>query len=351
MFSRFSPFGSFFFALSLMSISSMVLCEISLPQGISNNAVAKANVNGETILFSFSGLTSGKTYKDVVSTVYSVNLATGKVNSLPGLPDGVGRLASVAATVNEQIYLFGGYSVAADHSEVSTPEVYRFNPLNNSYQLVSSMPIPVDDSVALVYMNRYVYLVSGWHNTDNVSLVQVYDSKDNVWFEATPFPGAPVFGHAAGIVDNQFIVADGVKVNGRVNGKNQYGPSDENWLAVIDRKDPKIIHWEKIPKHPFIPLYRMAATGVDSRVKIVFAGGSDNPYNFNGIGYDGNPSRPSGEVFAFDLEKHQWEKLNSLSKKTMDHRGLLDVNGTLYTLGGMGEKQQVLTGIQMISMD
>ena len=56
-------------------------------------------------------------------------------------------------------------------------------------------------------------------------------------------------------------------------------------------------------------------------------------------------------VFAFDLEKHQWEKLNSLSKKTMDHRGLLYVNGTLYTLGGMGEKQQVLTGIQMISMD
>lgn len=27
------------------------------------------------------------------------------------------------------------------------------------------MPVPVDDSVALVYRDRYVYLVSGWHET------------------------------------------------------------------------------------------------------------------------------------------------------------------------------------------
>ena len=83
---------------------------------------------------------------------------------------------------------------------------------------------PVDDTVALVYQNRYIYLVSGWHgsgiskSTGNVNLVQVFDSQQGRWFNATPFPGAPVFGHAGGIVDDQFLIVDGVKVNAVVNG-------------------------------------------------------------------------------------------------------------------------------------
>ena len=39
------------------------------------------------------------------------------------------------------------------------------------------MPVPVDDSVALSYKERYIYLISGWHNDGNVNLVQVYDTK------------------------------------------------------------------------------------------------------------------------------------------------------------------------------
>ena len=322
-----------------------------LPEPVANNAVAIAIVNGHKTLFSFNGLGNGKTYKDVNAKAYSIDLVSGESKKLSGLPDKLGRLASIAVTVNNEIYVMGGYSVGADHSEVSTPEVYRYNPKSANYTLVSNMPTPVDDSVALVYQQRYIYLISGWHNTDNVNLVQVYDTRENRWFEATPFPGAPVFGHAGGIIGNQFLIADGVKVNGKKDGKRIYGPSDENWLAIIDKNNPANIGWTKIKKHPHAPLYRMAATGVEQLNQIVFAGGSDNPYNFNGIGYDGNPSKPSKKLFGFNLKTSQWIEHSELDFASMDHRGLLVTDKAMYIVGGMGKQQRVLSEVQPIKLE
>jgi N-acetylneuraminic acid mutarotase len=329
----------------------------SIDMPITNNAVAQAQVKDQTLLFSFAGLHSGKTYRDVSAKAFSVNLDTGEAKTIAALPDNKGRLASIAATVNNQIYLFGGYTVAADHSEVSTPEVYRYNPVTNSYKLVSNMPTPVDDSVALVYQNRFIYLISGWHNSDNVDQVQVYDSQENRWFNATTYPGNPVFGHAAGIVGNRLLVVDGVKVVERVNGKNKYEPSKQNWLGEIDPNNPAKITWKAINKHPFSPLYRMAAMGVaydktkqfpklSEQGLILFAGGSDNPYNFNGIGYDGNSSEPSNKVFGFDLATQQWREFPPLNEPSMDHRGLLQHGQQFYIVGGMLAGQAVTNRLQ-----
>jgi Kelch motif len=325
---------------------STVKSPLNLFSAVANNAVALAEVDGDNHLFSFAGLGPKKTYDAVMSKAFSVNMVTGESKPIASLPDNRGRLASIAATVNNRIYLFGGYTVAADHSEVSTPEVYRYDPDIDSYELVSKMPTPVDDSVALVYKNRYIYLVSGWHNTNNVDLVQVFDTKNNQWFSATNYPGNPVFGHAAGIVGNQLLVADGVKVVARVNGKNQYAASEQNWLGEIDPSNPALIQWQAIPKHPYPALYRMAAVGVPKKNLILFAGGSDNPYNFNGIGYDGNPSKPSDKVFGYNLETSQWQGFQPLEFPSMDHRGLLFDGQQFYIAGGMTKTQEVTGKIQ-----
>ena len=324
--------------------------ESNLPRAVSNNAVTSAVLEGQEIIFSFSGLTNGKTYKDIISTGYSYNTQTNETKTLSNLADGLGRLASIAVTINNRILVIGGYTVAKDHSEKSTPEIVEYLPETNSYELITEMPVPVDDTVALTYKNRYLYLVSGWFDVDNVSLVQVYDLKENIWFNATPFPGSPVFGHAGGIVDNRMLIADGVKVIKRIEGKRVYGPSDENWLGTIHQSNPKIINWEKIKKHPFKPHYRMASTGVKSKKLILFAGGSDNPYNFNGIGYDGNPSKPSNHLFGYDLISNQWKIFKNKPLASMDHRGLIENNDKLYILGGMGEKQKVLSDIQIFEL-
>lgn len=47
------------------------------------------------------------------------------------VPGKVGRLAATAAAAGELAYVFGGYSVAADDTEVSTPWVHSFDPLTS----------------------------------------------------------------------------------------------------------------------------------------------------------------------------------------------------------------------------
>ena len=84
----------------------------------------------------------------------------------------------------------------------------------------------------------------------------------------------------------------------------------------------------------------MAAVG-DRQSRIFFAGGSANPYNFNGIGYDGVPSEPSAEVFSYNLENSAWECRGHLPEATMDHRGLLTHEGWFYIIGGMRNGQNV----------
>ena len=87
----------------------------------------------------------------------------------------------------------------------------------------------------------------------------------------------------------------------------------------------------------------MAATGWAKRNMIVFAGGSDNPYNINGIGYNKEPSAPSSHVWGYDIVKDAYVLFKDKPVPTMDHRGLIHLDGnTFLTLGGMGKDQAVL---------
>jgi len=79
-----------------------------LPKAVSNNAVAAVEVNGRVIAYSFAGLHSGKTWEDVTADAYACDLAAGECREIEGLPDQIGRLATVAAVADNQIYIFGG---------------------------------------------------------------------------------------------------------------------------------------------------------------------------------------------------------------------------------------------------
>ena len=313
-----------------------------LPIAHANNAVAAAiNENGALTFYSFNGLTAEKTWNATSHEAFACVPQKG-CNAIAPVPVEKGRLASVAVTLGNHIYLFGGYTVAEDNAEVSTPEVFKFDPKDESYKRVTDMPMPVDDMVAFTYNERYIYLVSGWHNDGNVSLVQVYDTETDQWFRATDYPGAPVFGHAGGSVDNKFLIADGVAVVGVKDGRRQFGAVDEVWLGEIDEINPSNIKWRAIEAHPGRPLYRMAAAGHEDSGQIVFVGGGDNPYNYNGIGYDGEPSVPSTRIFGFDIETESWVDLGVRPKATMDHRGLLFVGEKMCTLGGLDAALNVI---------
>lgn len=317
--------------------------KLLLPAPTANNAVAIVNSSSGSKLYSFMGLGPGKTYRDVHSNAVEVDIASGTVSALDPVPGNAGRLAGIAVTLGNQIYIFGGYTVASDGGEKSSPSVNRFDPETQTYQAMAPMPVPVDDTVALPYQERFIYLVSGWHDTDNVPLVQVFDTCENVWFRASDYPGPPVFGHAGGIVDGIFggrmIIADGVKVVPRDEGR--YKASATVYLGEIDPGDPAKIAWKELPAHPGKALYRMAAAGDPADNRVLFAGGSTNPYNFNGIGYNGMPSAPSDRVFAYQLDTGSWQEVTRTPVATMDHRGLLLDGNDAYIVGGMLDGQVV----------
>lgn len=316
-----------------------------LPVAHSNNAVAKLERGGSLRFFSFMGLRAGKTYSDISKQAFEYDVVAKRWRALPDVPVAHGRLASTAVGVGDLVYLFGGYTVAADGTEISTPEVFAFDPKANTYSPRQPIPVPVDDTVALPFDNRYVYLISGWHNKDNVQLAQVYDTLEDRWFRATDWPGLPVFGHAGGILGNRMVIADGVTVLAGETGSRRFKLVGDAWSGEIDQTDPSRIAWKRLPSHPGNPLYRMAATGSPVTGSIVFGGGSETAYNYDGNGYDGTPAVPSSRAIAFDIDRNSWVDLGPLRAPSMDHRGLLEAGGVFYTLGGMGDQREVIGDI------
>lgn len=323
----------------------------AMPTPHANNAVAVVPGEAGAVFYSFNGLEPGKSHDDVTKRAFSCAMPDRTCREIAGPPVTEGRLASTAVFLYDRIFLFGGYSVADDGAEVSTPEVFAFNPENETYQRRADMPTPVDDAVAFSYANRYIYLVSGWHDDGNVSLVQVFDTWEDKWFRATDYPGAPVFGHAGGAAGNQFVIADGVAVVGMKDGRRQFGGVNEAWLGAIDKNDPAVISWTKLPPHGAAPLYRMAAIGEVEKNRILFYGGGDNPYNFDGIGYDGTPAKASDILFAFDLNSETWIELGRTGKGSMDHRGLMSWDGAYWTLGGMDANRAVTGDLVRIQVE
>ena len=308
-----------------------------LPYPVSNHAVAQTQFQGEAQFFVFNGLTKNKTHADVTNKAWVWRDKQWQALTVPKNQPAV--LASVAAAVNNQVYLFGGYTVAADGSEKSSPLVWQIDGDTLNWQAMPEMPTPVDDSVALVYQDRYIYLVSGWHDVDNVDLVQVFDTQNQTWQQANAFPLPPVFGQAGAIVGNQMLVCDGVKVVYDENKKKQFLPSAECALGAINDHDVTQIEWQSTPHYSGTAHYRMAAASSDHFA--VFVGGSDNPYNYNGIGYDGLPSQASADIRIYDFNTRTWQILAKQLSPNMDHRGLLKTQDEFIVLGGMKAEQEL----------
>ena len=316
-----------------------------LPMPVANNAVASAKVGRRTYLVSFNGLGQGKTHADTLSSTFVYDTRSKQWAIADAVPGDVGRLASAAATADGKVYVFGGYTVAEDGSEVSTPWTHAFDPRKREFEQRAPMPVPVDDAVAVTYLDRYIYLVSGWHDLGNVNLVQRYDTRTDSWAQATPTPGPAVFGHAGGIVGNTIVYCDGVAVEAHGDRRRDFVAVPDCLLGIIDDEDSRRIDWRTVKYHPGRPRYRMAAAGLDEQNAVLFVGGSENPYNYNGIGYDGEPASPAEGALLFDIDEQDWRLLDIDGEGTMDHRGLVEFKGQWLTLGGMAADQRVTDAV------
>jgi hypothetical protein len=322
---------------------------------VSNNAVAGIRDGKRTFIFSMMGIGSRKTWDAITAETWAFDTKTREWVSLRPVPGAGGRLAASAVAIGERVYLFAGYAVDAQGGEVTLGNTDIYELKAGRWTRGADVPVPVDDSVIGVYRNRYIYLVSGWSRGDNVRDVQIYDTEKDQWLAATPVPGTPVFGHSGGLAGDTIVYVDGAYKNPAFTatpppppGTPAYIPSDECWMGKIDAKDLTKITWTRIPNHPGKSRYRMAAGDWGRRV--VFTGGTDNPYNFNGVGYNGKPSEPVATTFAWHVDRQMWELLPDNPHPTMDHRGLVRTHEGLVLLGGMEASQKVSTRVSLIKV-
>lgn len=318
-----------------------------LPDPISNNAVAMLKVHGKILLFSFMGIGPKKTPDAITNTAFFLDAKEGKWSAIRPVPGTAGRIGAAAAGIEDDLFLFGGY-VADAQGGITVPDVGVYHPASDRWLRGADLPVAVGDSVIGVFRDRYIYLVSGRSNREVVNNVQVYDTQKGKWAQATPIPGPPVFGHAGALVDDAIVYVDGTRKNPSGNGP-RYVASDECWMGKIDHHDHTRIEWTKLPNHPGTARYRIAAGGSEKDQKIYFAGGTDNPYDYSGIGYDGKPSEPSPMTFDFNLHTGKWETIDeNTPDPTMDHRGLLVTHEGLVLIGGMKKGQKVTDEVTLL---
>jgi len=320
----------------------------ALPEAISDNAVAILKLHGQFELFSLMGIGPKKTWNAVTTAAYQLDAVSGKANAVHPVPGTAGRIAAMAVGASGHLFLFGGY-VLYQGGGMAVPDANLYEPEHDRWLRLADIPIAVGDAVIGVYHDRYIYLIGGRTNGRLSSNVQIYDTEKGKWTSGTPSPGAAVFGHAGALVGNTIVYVDGAKENPS-HGSPRFVASDECWMGRIDHHNPTKIEWTKLPNHPGNAHFRIASGGSEKDGTIYFSGGSDNPHNYDGIGFDGKPAEPSPVTFAFNVRSGKWETLDdNTPDPTMDHRGLVVTPEGLVILGGMEKGQQVTGNIEVLS--
>ena len=306
-----------------------------LPAPVTNNAVAAISTGAGVTVFSFLGLDSTRVWSGVTSAAYAWRVGDGTWRTVAPVP-GAGRLAATAQAVGGRIYVLGGYTVAEDGGERSVPDVDVYDPASDTWSRGADIPLPTDDAVSGLWRDSLIFLVSGWHDTGNVADVQLYDPANDRWRAATPVPGPPVFGHSGAVVGDLILYVDGVGIR---SGKPRFVLEAGAWAGDIDPADPTSIRWRRLGAHPGPPVYRGAGAAWNGRLFV--AGGSDNPYNYNGVGYDGRLSEPLAQLLSFDPARGAWATLPGPPVASMDHRQMAVAGGYVFLVGGMEAGRKV----------
>lgn len=330
-------FGCLLVTLQLSAQSWQITPKALVPERVTNNAVVEGFVNGVPHVYTFGGIDSTKLYSGIHLRSYRYNTQTDVWDTLPPLPDTLGKIAAGASRVGDKLYIIGGYHVFANGGEASSDKVHVFDPASNSYLADGApIPVPIDDQVQAVWRDSLIYVVTGWSNTANVPNVQIYNPSANTWQAGTSVPNDNIFksfGASGAIIGDTIYYFGGASMAGSFNIQLYFR------RGIIDPNNPTQITWANFTWGGQRG-YRMAATTAYN--KVIWLGGSNKTYNYNGRAYDGTGGVPPlGRSLWYERSNHTF-KVEFGYDFPMDLRGLGNINDTLkYTVGGMEANQLV----------
>lgn len=334
----------FQFAISgFLCAQSWEITEVgTLPEAVSNNAVVEGVVNGVPYIYSFSGIDLSKIFSGVHLKAWRFNTQNGQTESLPSLPDNMGKIGVGISRLDNTIYIMGGYSVLSNGNEITSNKVHRFDMVSNSYLPDGQqIPVPTDDHVQAVWRDSLIYVVTGWNNTTNIPNVQIYNPSTDTWQAGTSVPNNfnyTAFG-ASGVIIQDTIFYFGGAAAIFPTG-NPFPIQTRLRKGVINPDNPTEITWTMDQFAADVNGYRMGATTVGERA--FWLGGSGTTYNFNGIAYNNTGGVPPlNRSLYFDPATAEWA-ISFHDPIPMDLRGVGSVNdSTKYLMGGMLANQTV----------
>lgn len=338
----------FLFSTTLFLLSTLLFSQgfiitekAPMPMAVSNNAVVEGWANDTAYVYSFAGIDSTKQYSGIHLKSFRYNTISDKWETLPDLPDTLGKIAAAASWVDSVIYIIGGYHVFANGNEVSSNKVHRFDTKTNTFLSDGApVPVPIDDHVQAVWNDSLIYVITGWSNNGNVPDVQIYNPSTDSWLQGTPVPNSNTyksFGASGTIVGNTIIYFGGANYSFNF-------PAQANLrIGQIDPQNPANITWsQSIPNNAFKG-YRSACTFSPDGAH--WLGGSTVTYNYNGIAYNGsggvNPVNRN--LISFGLSSNlDTAYIGGSSGLPMDLRGIASFDPyTKYIVGGMEANQKV----------
>lgn len=323
--------------LLLLAQAWTITPQAPLPERITNNAVVEGYVGTTPYIYSFGGLDSTKVYSGIHLRAYRYNTLTDIWDTLPPLPDTLGKIAISANRVKDKLYIIGGYHVFANGNERSSNKVHIFDPATNSYLPDGApVPTPIDDQTQCVWRDSLIYVVTGWNNTGNTSRVQIYNPSSDTWSAGTPVPNNSIyksFGSSGAIVGDTIYYFSGASMSGFFNIQFFFRK------GVINPNNPTQITWTYFSWNNARG-YRTAAVSALGRV--FWFGGSGVTYNYNGIAYNGTGGvSPNGQIITYQPSTGLFRQELGYALP-MDLRGIGTINDTThYLVGGMLGGQQV----------
>lgn len=307
-----------------------------LPEPTTNNAVAGVEIDGNQFVYSFAGMDSTKECGNAHLKCYKFDVDNDTWSTVSDLPQSIsGVVATGASTVKGRIYVFGGYHIRQDCSEVTSGRTNIFDPTIDDFIAPGmSMPKPVDDHIQGVWNDSLIYIISGWSNTTNVVDVQIYNPTLDEWQVGTPVPNTvnwKVFGASGVIIQDTIYFIGGAKPTCS-SPSNCFKPTQRFRKGIINPNDPTDIEWVEETNEDALG-YRMAASSFNGNP--IWIGGSDNTYNFDGIAYDesGNVP-PNRSIKQFDIGSQKLINYSDAFTDLMDFRGVAKLSEGNYILVG-----------------
>lgn len=304
----------------------------SMPFETSNNAVAAAEVNGVKHVYSFAGIDTTKVFSGIHLKTARYNTQSSVWQQIADVPDTLGKVAAAASTVQNIIYVIGGYHVFDGAPfELSSNKVHRYDAQNEVWLSDGAdIPVAIDDQVQAVWRDSLIFVVTGWSDNTNVDEVQIYDPANDSWQLGTPVPNNSqykVFGASGTIIGDTIFYYGGASTGFNFPAQNRLRK------GIIDPNDPTNITWSVVGNSPFDNGYRTASVSVHNTA--FWIGGSATSYNFDGIAYNGDGGvEPLERILQYNSSTGEWEEGAGAPFGIMDLRQAAEISTTEFIVAG-----------------